>query len=149
MKSVIVPMKILLFSADASMVNVVANCLSEAGYKVMHVSHGVGAMDIIRAEKPALIILDLQLPGYNSLAIIRSLRTEEIYERIPIILMGENMREADVLIGLEIGADLCLLETFHPQVFVARVRSLMRRTEASKVFCVHRLNPNLILIYSA
>ncbi len=48
--------------------------------------------------------------------------------------MGANLREDDVLIGLEVGADLCLLETFHPQVFVARVRSLIRRTEPSKVF---------------
>jgi DNA-binding response OmpR family regulator len=43
------------------------------------------------------------------------------------------MKEEDVLIGLEAGADLCLLETFHPQVFVARVRSLLRRHELVKI----------------
>ena len=124
----------MLFSADTSMVRIVKTCLIEADYKVIYAPEGLGAMELIRVEKPALIILDLELPGINSLAIIRSLRSEEINVRTPIILMGETMREEDVLIGLEVGADLCLLETFHPQVFVARVRSLIRRTEPSKVF---------------
>src|SRR4030043_665790 len=126
--------KVMLFSADTSMVRIVKTCLIEAGYKVIYAPQGLGAMELIRVEKPALIILDLELPGINSLAIIRSLRSEEINVRTPIILMGETMREEDVLIGLEVGADLCLWETFHPQVFVARVRSLIRRTEPSKVF---------------
>ncbi len=124
----------MLFSADTSMVRIVKTCLIEAGYKVIYAPQGLGAMELIRVEKPALIILDLELPGINSLAIIRSLRSVEINVRTPIILMGETMREEDVLIGLEAGADLCLLETFHPQVFVARVRSLIRRTEPFKVF---------------
>jgi DNA-binding response OmpR family regulator len=46
---------------------------------------------------------------------------------MPIILVGEEMREEDRLLGLETGADLCLVETFHPEVFVARVRALLRR----------------------
>jgi DNA-binding response OmpR family regulator len=125
--------KILFFSADTSMVHVITSCLIEAGYKVVHASHGIGALEIIQSEVPALIIMDMELPGIKSLAIIRSLRSEENNTRIPVILMGANLHEEDVLIGLEIGADLCLLETFHPQVFVARVRSLMRRTEPSKV----------------
>ena len=124
----------MLFSADTSMVRIVKTCLVEAGYKVIVAPQGLGAMELIRAEKPALIILDLELRGINSLAIIRSLRSEEINVRTPIILMGETMREEDVLIGLEVGADLCLLESFHPEVFVARVRSLIRRIEPSKVF---------------
>jgi DNA-binding response OmpR family regulator len=128
------PNKIMLFSADTSMVRIVETCLIEAGYKVIYAPQGLGAVDLICVEKPALIILDLELPGINSLAIIRSLRSVELNVRTPIILMGETMREEDVLIGLEVGADLCLLETFHPQVFAARVRSLIRRTEPSKVF---------------
>ena len=86
-------------------------------------------MGLIRSEKPALIILDIVLPDYNSLSIIRSLRSKELHHRTPVILIGSKLSEEDVLIGLEVGADLCLLETFHPQVFVARVRSLLRRTE--------------------
>ena len=125
--------KILVISADESMTNSVINSLSQAGYKVLHTRRGTGVIDLIQVEKPTLIIVDKELPDYNSLAIIRSLRSDEQNDRLPVILMGSNMREEDVLIGLEVGADLCLLETFHPQVFVARVRSLLRRTETLKV----------------
>jgi DNA-binding response OmpR family regulator len=127
------PTKILLISADDSISHSVITSLSHSGYQVMHTSRGAGAIDLIQAEKPALIILDMELPDFNSLAIIRSLRSDELNDRTPVILMGSNMQEEDVLIELEVGADLCLLETFHPQVFVARVRSLLRRAESIRV----------------
>ncbi|OGN94467.1 MAG: hypothetical protein A2Z71_09810 [Chloroflexi bacterium RBG_13_50_21] len=127
------PIKILVISADDSMTKSVITCLSHSGYKVLHARRGAGAIDLIQVEKPALIILDMELPDFNSLAIIRSLRSDGLNDKLPVILMGSNMREEDVLIGLEVGADLCLLETFHPPVFVARVRSLLRRTESLKV----------------
>jgi DNA-binding response OmpR family regulator len=126
--------KILLFSADESMTRIVIHSLKEAGYKVIHASSGMDALDSIHSELPALVILDMKLPDMNSLAIIRLLRSEESDARTPVILMGAEMGEEDVLIGLEVGADLCLMETFNPLVFVARVRSLIRRTEPHKVF---------------
>jgi len=123
------PAKILLISADSSTTHSITTCLFQAGFKISHASHGSGVMGLIRSEKPALIILDIVLPDYNSLSIIRSLRSKELHHRTLVILIGSNLSEEDLLIGLEVGADLCLLETFHPQVFVARVRSLLRRTE--------------------
>jgi DNA-binding response OmpR family regulator len=128
-----VPYKVFLFCADAAVVQIITSSLIECDYSVIHFPTGVGAVDIIRLEKPSLVILDIELPGINSLAIIRILRAEEIGVRIPIILMGLNVREEDVLIGLEAGADFCLREAFHPQVFLARVRSLLRRAEPGKV----------------
>ncbi len=125
--------KILLISADDSTANSVIASLPQAEYKLMRIRRGIGAVELVKAEKPVLIIIDRNLPDFNSLAIIRDLRSDEIYDRLPVILMGSSMREDDVLIGLEVGADLCLVETFHPQVFVARVRSLLRRTESLKV----------------
>jgi DNA-binding response OmpR family regulator len=127
-----IPTKILLFSADATLAHLLANCLVDADFMLVLISDGLGALDAIHAEKPTLLIFDKDLPGCNSLAIIRALRSEESNGRLPVILLGENMREEDVLLGLEVGADLCLLEAFHPQVFVARVRSLLRRTELLK-----------------
>ncbi len=111
----------------------ICTCLTDSGYEVIHISWGVGAIDTIHIEKPALIVLDIDLPDFNSLAIVRSMRADGLNDEIPVILIGSNMKEEDVLIGLEAGADLCLLETFHPQVFVARVRSLLRRCELVKV----------------
>jgi DNA-binding response OmpR family regulator len=125
--------KVLLISADDSMSHSVCSCLIASGHKVINISRGVGATDIIRAEKPALVVLDIALPDFNSLAIVRSIRSDGLSDTLPVILIGSNMKEEDVLIGLEAGADLCLLESFHPQVFVARVRSLLRRCELVKV----------------
>ena len=114
------------------MTHTISSCLLEAGYKMVPVSQGIGALDVIHAENPTLLIFDQDLPGCKSLAIIWSLRSEESNRRLPIILMAINMREEDVRNGLEVGADLCLLEKFHPHVFVARVRSLLRRIETLK-----------------
>jgi DNA-binding response OmpR family regulator len=125
--------KMLLVSADDTLTNSITTCLSQAGYQVLAAQRGSGAIDLIQAEKPDLIILDSYLPDFSSLAILRALRTEELFDQVPVILTGSSMGEEDVLIGLEVGADLCLLEAFHPQVFVARVRSLLRRTEALRI----------------
>ncbi len=129
-----IPNLILLFSADISLVRSVGDCLAGVGFKVVHFSEGTGAVEAIHSEKPALVILDMNLPGINSLAIIRTLRSESQNGRVPVILMGASVRDEDVLLGLEVGADLCLTEAFHPQVFIARVRSLLRRASPSKVY---------------
>jgi two-component system OmpR family response regulator len=125
--------KILLISTDDSMATSIITCLSQSGYQVVRSARGMGALELIHAEKPACLILDVELPDYNSMAIIRSLRSTDGDERLPVILMGSNLREEEALLGLEVGADLCLRETFHPQVFVARIRSLLRRSELVKV----------------
>jgi two-component system OmpR family response regulator len=124
--------KILLITADDSMASSIRTCLTDSGYKVIHISRGVEALDVIHIEIPALVVLDINLPDFNSLAIVRSIRSDGVNDQIPIILFGSNIIEEDVLIGLETGADLYLLEAFHPQVFVARVRSLLRRCELVK-----------------
>jgi DNA-binding response OmpR family regulator len=121
--------KILLFSADDSLSTSITTALVQAGYKVIHSASGCGSIDLIQEEQPAAVILDIELPDFNSLAIIRMLRSSDTFDRLPVILVGSGLKEEDVLIGLEVGADLCLLEAFHPQVFLARLRSLMRRYE--------------------
>jgi DNA-binding response OmpR family regulator len=121
--------KILLITPDHSLTKSISSCLKQAGYQVTAISRGAGSLQVIQHEKPALIILDVELPDYSSLAIVRALRSDQGFPRYPLILMGVNLREEDALLGWEAGADLCLLEGFHPQVFVARVRSLLRRSQ--------------------
>jgi len=125
-----IPVKIMLFTADSSLAHAVIQCLKEAGYKVVSRSQGSGALELIREERPGLVILDIDLPGFSSTAIIRRLRADSPTVGLPVILMGAAMHEEDCLMGLEVGADVCLMETFHPRVFVARVKSLLRRSEA-------------------
>jgi DNA-binding response OmpR family regulator len=90
-------LKIMLISADDSMANSIYTCLTASGYKVIHILRGVGAIGFIHAEKPALIVLDIELPDFNSLAIIRSIRSNGIDDKIPVILIGSNMKEEELI----------------------------------------------------
>jgi DNA-binding response OmpR family regulator len=125
--------KILLISANHSLTRSLTSCLRQAGYQVIATPRGASSLQLIQHEKPALIILDVELPDYNSLAIVRSLRSDQRFPRIPLVLMGVNLREEDALLGWEAGADFCLLESFHLQVFIARIRSLLRRSQPKSV----------------
>ena len=127
--------KILLFTADDVLAHAVSSCLVQSGFKVILSASGVGSTDLIQVEQPTAVILDIDLPDYNSMAIIRKMRNDITCNRLPVILIGSNMREEDALIGLEVGADLCLRETFHPMVFIARLRSLLRRYESTFSRC--------------
>jgi two-component system phosphate regulon response regulator PhoB len=118
---------ILLVSADPYYSRPIQNCLVEAGYQVLTSERGGRALEIMRIKKPGLVVLDWKLPDLSGLAIIRIIRADERMSKLPIILVGRQLRDEDRLISLETGADLCLAETFQPKVFIARVRALLRR----------------------
>jgi len=87
---------------------------------------------MIRKVIPNLVILDWGLQnstglGLSTTEIIRTIREDGRKERLPILVVGTEMREEEVLASLEAGADICLTEKLHPRVFVARVHSLFRR----------------------
>lgn len=130
------PAKILLFSADIPLANNIYTCLVNEGYKVIHLSSVIEAIEQIHKEKPELVILDKDLRDFSSMAIIRLIRANDEANKIPIVRVGSTFKEGDVLLGLEVGADFCLNENFHPQVFIARLRSLIRRSET-----VNSINP--------
>jgi two-component system phosphate regulon response regulator PhoB len=121
---------IMVVSPDRYRSKIVCECLWQAGYQVQPIETGGDALEAIAHKKPDLLLIEWELPDLNSLAVIRSLRRSEQAERLPIILWGANMGEEDIMKGLEAGADLCLNEAFHPQVWVARVRALLRRSRS-------------------
>ncbi len=82
------------------------------------------ALTMFRHEKPALVILDLGLPGMDGLDVARTLRRES---DVPMIMLTARVEEADKLIGLELGADDYVTKPFSPRELVARVRAVLRR----------------------
>jgi DNA-binding response OmpR family regulator len=122
---------ILVASADYEEASVIVECLDSAGYRVLLTDSGSGVSSIVNAERPDLLLLEWGLPDLSSLAVIRVLRADLSVAKTPIMLRGIAMREEDILLGLEAGADLCLREPFHPKVIVARVQSLLRRYQNS------------------
>jgi DNA-binding response OmpR family regulator len=86
---------------------------------------GQMALTVYRHEKPALVVLDLGLPGMDGLDVARTLRREG---NVPIIMLTARVDEADKLIGLELGADDYVTKPFSPRELVARIRAVLRRT---------------------
>jgi DNA-binding response OmpR family regulator len=102
--------------------------LEKAGFSVLTASSGPEALRVARQERPDLIILDLMLPGMDGLDVCRALRKES---DVPIIMLTARVEETDRLIGLELGADDYVSKPFSPREVVARVRAVLRRTQAA------------------
>ncbi len=101
--------------------------LIKAGYNVDCATHGEEALAAVSAQKPHLILLDLMLPGIDGLEICRRLRNDEATSEIPIIMLTACGEEADVVRGLELGADDYVTKPFSIKVLLARVQTVMRR----------------------
>jgi DNA-binding response OmpR family regulator len=116
---------ILVVDDEPKIVKTVRAYLENAGYRVATAADGQMALTVYRHEKPALVVLDLGLPGMDGLDVARTLRREG---NVPIIMLTARVDEADKLIGLELGADDYVTKPFSPRELVARIRAVLRRT---------------------
>ena len=101
--------------------------LDKNGYEVRCVSSGEAALREARANLPDLIVLDLMLPGIDGLEVCRNLKKEPRTAAIPILMLTARGEEADVVTGLELGADDYVTKPFSPKVLTARARAILRR----------------------
>jgi DNA-binding response OmpR family regulator len=115
---------ILVVDDEPKIVKTVQAYLERAGFRVVTAGDGQMALTVYRHEKPALVILDLGLPGLDGLDVARSLRKDS---NVPLIMLTARVDEADRLIGLELGADDYVPKPFSPREVVARVRAVLRR----------------------
>lgn len=119
--------KILIIEDEAKIMRTVRLYLERAGYSVVWATDGAQGLAAFRHEKPALVLLDLNLPGeQDGLDVCRTLRRDT---NVPIIMLTARSEEVDRLIGLELGADDYIPKPFSPREVVARVRAVLRRSE--------------------
>lgn len=118
--------KILIVEDERKLANILKAYLEQAGFFVVTASDGQQALTVFRHEKPALVLLDLNLPVLDGLDVCRALRKESA---APIIMVTARVEETDRLVGLELGADDYISKPFSPREVVARVRAVLRRTE--------------------
>jgi two-component system alkaline phosphatase synthesis response regulator PhoP len=116
---------ILVVDDEPKILKTVRAYLENAGFRVVTAGDGQMALTVYRHEKPALVILDLGLPGMDGLDVARTLRRDS---NVPIIMLTARVDEADKLIGLELGSDDYVTKPFSPRELVARVRAVLRRT---------------------
>jgi DNA-binding response OmpR family regulator len=115
---------ILVVDDEPKIVKTVRAYLESAGFRVVTAEDGQMALTVFRHETPALVVLDLGLPGMDGLDVARTLRRET---NVPLIMLTARVDEADKLIGLELGADDYVTKPFSPRELVARVRAVLRR----------------------
>ena len=119
---------ILLVDDDPEIRRLIGNFLVQHGFRTAGAANGAEMDREIAAERPALIVLDLMLPGEDGLAICRRLSAAG---RIPVIMLSALGEETDRIVGLEIGADDYLAKPCSPRELLARVRAVLRRGEGA------------------
>jgi DNA-binding response OmpR family regulator len=112
---------------EEDIVNLVSHHVKREGYKVKEFHNGRDFLLFLESIVPDLVILDIMLPGIDGLEVCRMLKNRSRTSSIPIIMLTAKASEADVVVGLEIGADDYIVKPFSPREMVARVKSLLRR----------------------
>ena len=119
--------RILIVDDEAHIVELVRLYLERDGFRVESASDGVHGLQLARELRPALIILDLMLPEVDGLEVCRQVRAES---DVPIVMLTARDEDIDKIVGLELGADDYLTKPFNPRELLARVKAILRRTEA-------------------
>jgi two-component system phosphate regulon response regulator PhoB len=120
--------RILLVEDEPDIAEVLQYNLEKEGFEVQVESRGDTALDRIRAEPPALLILDLMLPGLDGLELARILQRDRRTARLPLVMLTARGEEVDRIVGLELGADDYISKPFSPREVVLRVKAVLRRT---------------------
>jgi two-component system, OmpR family, alkaline phosphatase synthesis response regulator PhoP len=119
--------KILVVDDEEDILELVRFNLAREGYQVHGAATGESAVAQSKSVKPDLIILDLMLPGMDGLEVARVLKQNPDTRQIPIVMLTAKGEDADIVAGLELGAEDYITKPFSPRVLVARVRAVLRR----------------------
>ena len=122
---------ILVVEDEEDLRDIVIYNLERDGYKTVGVESGEEGLERAIALRPDLVILDLMLPGMNGMDVCRQLKQADDTKAIPIIMASAKGEEADIVSGLELGADDYVTKPFSPRILLARVRSVLRRSQES------------------
>jgi len=116
---------ILIVEDEPKLAALLADYLRVAGFDSLQIHDGLAALPAVRERRPALLLLDLMLPGLDGMSICRELRG---FSQIPVIMMTARIEEVDRLLGLELGADDYICKPYSPREVVARVKAQLRRS---------------------
>src|SRR5437016_6011126 len=119
--------RVLIVDDDPDIVRLVSYNLAQSGFEPVHANTGREALAIVEKQPPDLIILDLMLPDVDGIEVCRSLRSHDISEHIPIVMLTARSEEIDRVVGFELGADDYVMKPFSPRELILRVKSIFRR----------------------
>jgi two-component system response regulator BaeR len=119
---------ILVVEDDAKIADMLTNYLHMHGFVTTVCGNGLDAVPLVRTLAPALMLLDLMLPGQDGVAVCQQVRE---FSAVPIIMVTARVDEIDRLLGLDTGADDYICKPFSPREVVARIKALLRRAEGA------------------
>jgi two-component system phosphate regulon response regulator PhoB len=119
--------KILIAEDEPAVLRLVGSNLKRAGYTVSEVTHGDEVAARVFSWKPALLLLDLMLPGTSGFDLCRKLKSDARTSQMPIIMLTAKAQERDRVRGLELGADDYVTKPFSPRELVLRVQAQLRK----------------------
>ena len=136
--------KILAVDDEEDILELLRFNLTKEGFSVVCAASGEEGLKTDHSQRPDLILLDLMLPGMDGLEVARRLKKEEATKDIPVIMVTAKGEEADIVTGLEVGAEDYITKPFSRKVLIARVRAMLRRKAAGpaddqEVVTVHDL----------
>jgi two-component system, OmpR family, alkaline phosphatase synthesis response regulator PhoP len=124
--------RILVVDDEEDILELVRYNLTKDGYKVTCVASGEAALASAKDQVPDLVVLDLMLPGVDGLDVCRALKADAKTAHVPIVMLTAKGEEADIVTGLELGADDYMTKPFSPRVLLARIRSVLRKTSRAE-----------------
>ncbi len=122
--------QILVVEDEQQIAELLRYNLAKEGYEVLVAHKGREALRLLRRHKPDLVLLDLMLPDLDGLEVCRQIRRDPATEGLSIVMLTARGEEADIVVGLELGADDYVTKPFSPRVLLARIRAVLRRKAA-------------------
>jgi DNA-binding response OmpR family regulator len=119
--------KIVVIEDEADILEVIQYNLKREGFQVLTSRDGEEGLGRVREQAPALVLLDLMLPGLDGIEVCKQLKQNPVTRAIPIIMVTAKGEESDIVLGLGVGADDYVAKPFSPKELVARVKAVLRR----------------------
>jgi two-component system response regulator CpxR len=119
--------RVLIVDDDAELCELVAEYLTPEGFQVEAANDGSRGLERALSKEHAIVVLDIMLPRISGLEVLRQLRAQS---RVPVLILTARGDDVDRIVGLEIGADDYLGKPFNPRELLARIRAILRRTQA-------------------
>jgi two-component system, OmpR family, alkaline phosphatase synthesis response regulator PhoP len=120
---------ILLVDDEPNIIELATMYLEIEGFKVISAADGQAALDRINKDHPSLVVLDLMLPKVNGWQVCKTVRAES---DLPILMLTARGDDVDKIVGLELGADDYMTKPFNPRELVARIKAILRRSDARR-----------------
>ena len=119
--------RVLVVDDEEDILHLVEYNLAKEGFDVTAVTTGEEALTAVREDPPDLVVLDLMLPGVDGLEVCKLLKRHPRTAAVPVVMLTAKGEEADVVAGLELGADDYVTKPFSPRVLLARIKAVLRR----------------------